>query len=289
MESNRQAKSQSLLNQFYGLILKRVHYSKRHWSILFSQLIIPFLIICFCFVTINSVSSQFRSNVKSLKLDIENVYGKTDGFYTLNSEAELYADKFKEVLLNKDVNVKKVDNLNTSILNYADSSMVDYFKHLIVSGSVSMTEDNLKFTAWFNGPPYHALPMSLLLMNSAILKSNFKTGDITLTNNPLPSASMHMLDSTSTAFASRIIANIFIPLALSFLAASFVFVPIHERASKAKLLQLMTGISAPLYWLAMFIWDFAFSIILCILLIIPFAIFSHPVFFAPHSEAIGKY
>ncbi|KFM72236.1 ATP-binding cassette sub-family A member 2, partial [Stegodyphus mimosarum] len=123
-------------------------------------------------------------------------------------------------------------------------------------------------------------------MHTSLLRSVTNRGSITLTNAPLPSFQTNFYDD-QIRIMERIMGSIFISLALAFLSSSFVLLPTQERTTKAKLLQLMTGCSTPFYWFTMFIWDFFVNFIISLILIIPFAIFSHHVFFSPHSEAIG--
>ncbi|KAH9372996.1 hypothetical protein HPB48_003374 [Haemaphysalis longicornis] len=54
---------------------------------------------------------------------------------------------------------------------------------------------------------------------------------------------------------ARIVDSLTIPLLLSILAAAYVFLPINETHTKAKKIQLMTGISSTRYWFMSFIID----------------------------------
>lgn len=285
IESNQFGKSAKFSNQFLGLFLKRLHYSKRHWAIVLSQLILPFIIICICLILTVKMSSMYSNGEPPLKLDVSQVYGKTDGFYQNPSMAVVA--EMEKVYKENDIDAKPVSDPNKFILDYGQKSKADYLKKLMVGGSADAADSILNLTAWFNGYPYHAEPMSLLLMDTAILRKVAKSGSITLTNHPFPSPAGQFYGNDH--FAKKILANVFFPLALSFLSASFVLVPIHERATRAKLLQMMTGLVPAMYWFVMFVWDFMINTILSVLLIIPFAIFTHYAFFSPHSVSIGKY
>ncbi|CAN7997700.1 unnamed protein product, partial [Ixodes hexagonus] len=48
---------------------------------------------------------------------------------------------------------------------------------------------------------------------------------------------------------------LFVPLGTAFLVASFALFPVAEQASGAKALQLMTGVSASLFWVSQFVFD----------------------------------
>ncbi|GFT55691.1 ATP-binding cassette sub-family A member 3, partial [Nephila pilipes] len=274
--------------QFLGLVLKRIHYSKRHWSILVAQLAIPFLLTCLCLYVLTNSGSKNRITYDPLKLDISSVYGDTDGFiYNKKPQLSQMAETLRKILKQNDVNVNDVENPTHYILDYGKKDIAKYLKNIMVGGAFDQyTNGTLNLTAWYNGEPYHAIPMSLLLMHSAVLKYITNTGSISLINEPLPQLLQFFSDETMSIM-SRIVSIVFMPLALGFLSASFVLVPIHERTSKSKLLQLMTGVPAVLYWIAMFVWDYLVYMVSSILLIIPFAIFAHYVFFGVHSNAMG--
>uniref|UniRef100_T1JTR1 ABC transporter domain-containing protein n=1 Tax=Tetranychus urticae TaxID=32264 RepID=T1JTR1_TETUR len=64
--------------------------------------------------------------------------------------------------------------------------------------------------------------------------------------------------------------SLLVQITMPFLAASHILVPIHERSSKAKLLQIMTGLHPIMYWISHFIFDMMIHIIctLCIFTVV---------------------
>ncbi|GBM33337.1 ATP-binding cassette sub-family A member 3 [Araneus ventricosus] len=275
------------LNQFIALLLKRFHYSKRHWSILVAQLAIPFVLMCLCLFIIKSDDQQYRFEIDSLKLDICSVYGATYGFYyEENPQLSRLAETLKDVYESNQINVEKVPNPAQYVLDHGKKDISKYLKSFLVGGAIDQySNGTLNLTAWFNGEPYHASPMSLLLMHTALLRNITNTGSISLTNSPFPELRLYLPHRSDVIFSVLVI--FFVPLAFGFLSASFTLVPIHERATKAKLLQIISGIPAALYWIAMFFWDLMVYCIICILMIIPYAVFVHYAFFGIHSEAMG--
>nr|XP_042901523.1 phospholipid-transporting ATPase ABCA3 [Parasteatoda tepidariorum] len=279
--------NKSLTNQFFALLEKRFHYTKRHWSILINQLIVPFLFICFCFTSIKGIQNQFNENFDPIKLDVTSVYGNTDGFYY--SHTTNYTDvvhKVDRVLKANNVDDPEVKNPTHYVLDTGKLDLTRYLKKMMVGASVDeLSNGTLNLTAWYNGEPYHALPMSLLLAHTALLKQvSSDEATISLTNAPLSRYRDQI--NTGNFGMEGTMAGVFITIAFGFVSACAVLVPIHERTTKAQLLQLMTGIPNVLYWLSMFLWDFILVFIVSIILIIPFAIFYNYVFFGQHSEAI---
>ncbi|GBM91934.1 ATP-binding cassette sub-family A member 3 [Araneus ventricosus] len=275
------------MNQFLALLKKRFNYSKRFLTILIVQLVLPFLLTTICLYLIKNNSFQFKTTYEPLKLDIGSVYGKTDGFYySEKPQLSDISETLKSVFESNQMSVQQVPEPTHYVLDYGKKNISKYFKNLIVGGAVDQYSDGtLNLTAWFNGEPYHAAPMSLLLAHTALLKNVTNTGSITLTNAPLPV--LKVMYTNAQGAMARILAAIFIPLAFAYVSASFVLLPVHERTTKAKLLQLMNGISATMYWSAMFLWDYLVFLFISILFIIPYAIFANAEFFGKHSESIG--
>ncbi|EEC08500.1 ABC transporter, putative [Ixodes scapularis] len=73
----------------------------------------------------------------------------------------------------------------------------------------------------------------------------------------------------TTALTARIMDSLILPLLLSLLAAAYIAIPIEETVSKAKMLQLLTGISSTRYWLINFLVDFVTYNIACFAAFLP--------------------
>ena len=65
----------------------------------------------------------------------------------------------------------------------------------------------------------------------------------------------HNTDLVASILSWALTCLIFLPIAFPFLAASYILYPIREHASKAKLIQLMTGLSPITFWVANFLFD----------------------------------
>lgn len=55
---------------------------------------------------------------------------------------------------------------------------------------------------------------------------------------------------------SALLLAIFLAMGMAFMAASFITFLVHERQSKAKHLQFVSGVGAASFWFATFTWDF---------------------------------
>lgn len=94
------------------------------------------------------------------------------------------------------------------------------------------------------------------------------------------------LDKGGEAIIIEALTGILVPLALSFHAASFVGLPITERTSKFKHLQIMTGVPGAVYWVGNFVFDFLLT--LAVVMIFVFAIYLNNSYLVG-LEYIGEY
>jgi hypothetical protein len=81
---------------------------------------------------------------------------------------------------------------------------------------------------------------------------------------------------------------VLMPYSVLFLTGSFIRFPLLERVSKAKQLQLMTGVSATAYWLTCFLCDFLYYIIVAIIMVLVVLV-ADPLNVFNGSEELGMY
>ena len=72
---------------------------------------------------------------------------------------------------------------------------------------------------------------------------------------PLPPLSLSLALSPRLTTSVDAVVAICVIFAMSFIPASFVLYLIQERATKAKHLQFVSGVSPLVYWVANFFWD----------------------------------
>ncbi|KAF8766507.1 ATP-binding cassette sub-family A member 1 like protein [Argiope bruennichi] len=278
----------SVHNQFRALLLKHFHLCKRRWKFHLIQLTIPFIMMLMCFYCMNDLH---KTPNPPLELDISSVYGSTDGFYYYEDPSlSNIAETFKNVLESKKVGTEKVTEPTHYVLNYGKKSFAKYLKRLIVGGTFDRLQSGaLNLTAWYNAGAVHALPMSLLLMQTTLLRHIASTGSISLTLVPIISLRERYSSLSDVGLTSSGWATFYVPLVCTFLSLSFILMHVHERATKAKLLQLMSGIPTAMYWIAIFLWDYFIYFVICLIMIMPPAFFFPSVFFGAHWNAIGSF
>ncbi|CAG2181839.1 unnamed protein product, partial [Oppiella nova] len=139
-----------------------------------------------------------------------------------------------------------------------------YRERWLVGASLEKYRNRNVYIAWYNGEAHHSLPISVNILYNALLKKLVAESNSSLVRPEDVGISLHQQTfehfnphSAFLPFFGRVYNSIFIPFSVSFIAAFYVLFPTHERVSKAKLLQLMTGLSIRLYWLSNFIFDYA--------------------------------
>ncbi|OCU00960.1 hypothetical protein XELAEV_18006739mg [Xenopus laevis] len=139
------------------------------------------------------------------------------------------------------------------------------------------TKDNVK--VWFNNKGWHAVGSFLNVMNNAILRSKLREGEdpasygITAFNHPLNLTKEQLSEVALMTTSVDVLVSICVIFAMSFVPASFVVFLIQERVSKAKHMQVISGVKPVIYWLANFVWDMCNYVVPATLVIIIFICF----------------
>ena len=100
----------------------------------------------------------------------------------------------------------------------------------------------------------HSSAIFLNLINDAILQLYLPSGSITTVINPLAVTQSEY--STATSFSGFPVV-VMLMLAFAFIPAAFAVFVVRERETKAKHLQIVSGVSFFSYWLSTFLFDFA--------------------------------
>ncbi|OQR68276.1 ATP-binding cassette sub-family A member 1-like, partial [Tropilaelaps mercedesae] len=143
---------------------------------------------------------------------------------------------------------------------------------------------------WFNGEPFHFGAAALGVWQTAILKyllASNSTGSpvpvsVNINNHPLGTARTEgsVLLFVMVRFASVLP----ISLATAFLTCSLVFFPIQERISKAKLVQIMSGVHRSIYFGASFLFDLILIIISAAFMILVLVLYNPGGSFTAHND-----
>ncbi|XP_017450204.1 ATP-binding cassette sub-family A member 7 isoform X3 [Rattus norvegicus] len=114
---------------------------------------------------------------------------------------------------------------------------------------------------WFNNKGWHAMVAFVNRANNGLLRAFLPSGSvrhahsITTLNHPLNLTKEQLSEATLIASSVDVLVSICVVFAMSFVPASFTLVLIEERITRAKHLQLVSGLPQTLYWLGNFLWD----------------------------------
>uniref|UniRef100_A0A8D8ZYL0 ATP-binding cassette sub-family A member 3 n=1 Tax=Cacopsylla melanoneura TaxID=428564 RepID=A0A8D8ZYL0_9HEMI len=157
------------------------------------------------------------------------------------------------------IKYKPGDNITAELLKFGEQREQDY-RTKVLAGAVI---EQAASTVMFNSIPLHAMPISLNLHSTALLRAltDNPKATITTSNHPINFDAVPICDSTpgenivpamGSSGTWAIILSIIMPI---FFSMYFKF-PVLERVNSCKQLQLMTGTSWITYWLSLFTFDY---------------------------------
>ncbi|XP_068232553.1 LOW QUALITY PROTEIN: phospholipid-transporting ATPase ABCA3-like [Palaemon carinicauda] len=246
-----------LIQRLFAFIAKRFIYCKRKWILLLIQGLLPVLVTILCLaVDASFEESTGREGPVVLNMSI---YPESSYYVQADDEphCQLLSDSYEELFWGP-YKVFNTSDIEKSLLDEGEKNIFHYRENNIASAVFSRgSPETTKMRAMYQSVPFHTPAVSMSLVTNALLRyaTSSNGSSITTYNRPLPPnrAFSSMSENTS---ASAMVYCMLMPLALAFLAASFLVFPLQERESKAKQVQIMTG--APLWtlWFTSFIWDF---------------------------------
>lgn len=287
-----------LFQRMKALLIKRYNYAKRYWKVILFQILIPTLMFALIMILDQKIVGMVSLFKQTVQLSLQHLYGYTNALYSNPSgDAADFGQKFSEVMKAEYATVGYL-NSTTSVDDYMLRqgeilSINQYIHDYIVS--MEYTDRELKI--YYNKEALHSLPIAINLLFDTVYRnitastsppiptlngggkaSEIGSGSLlpvfvsaggtlheplfrfSTYNYPFPSKGDLLQPIISTALRPRLW-SVLVQITMPFLAASHVLVPIQERSSKAKLLQIMTGLHPILYWLAHFLVDMLIHII----------------------------
>jgi len=248
-----------ILYQIYAILLKRFHVFRRSWK---SLLYIALISIWTIFV-IMSVPRLSFNDINKLKISLD-TYEET--YTVIEDKGSDFVSSYKALLTEKD----NVEVIKTDFSHYILEKSNESFSTVMQKYLVGVTLENGSITAWFNSQPYHTIPLTISMINRAILKNVAGTEyDITVYNKPY---SMPLNDNESHIAIFEDPRNIIFALVVIFFLMTywpviFIGAYIKERECRAKLLLYISGANRFTYWLTSFVFDYiVFMIISCFII-----------------------
>ncbi|XP_021059994.1 ATP-binding cassette sub-family A member 7 isoform X1 [Mus pahari] len=142
---------------------------------------------------------------------------------------------------------------------------------------------------WFNNKGWHAMVAFVNRANNGLLHALLPSGpvrhahSITTLNHPLNLTKEQLSEATLIASSVDVLVSICVVFAMSFVPASFTLVLIEERITRAKHLQLVSGLPQTLYWLGNFLWDMCNYLMAVCIVVLIFLAFQQKAYVAPEN------
>ncbi|EWS72164.1 ABC transporter family protein (macronuclear) [Tetrahymena thermophila SB210] len=237
---------------FWALIKKRIHYFKRDKKGLCCELILPIILIAFGLYT--AYASKFK-DWKSYELNPTIFFDEKPKIYYGSS---LPPSNYQSIINNfqkyDDTSFDQIQNVN-SILSFDNSLLQDKTTEVKFGYYLQNTQgNNIQYTAFVNTVSLDGIPMSIHLMNNAIIKSvTGKQIQINVNNKPLAiTASTKNL----IGIVQGVNSVLFFSMGISFIPASIISFIVRERAEHIKHQQIVSGVTLKAYWISNFFIDY---------------------------------
>ncbi|KAJ9441057.1 ABC transporter A family member 1 [Diplonema papillatum] len=259
-ESDRLHGRELTASQWKGLFYKRLRYSVRDRKTVCFQVILPVVLVVYTLALAGlPVPDRPALSVDSYKYFSQTPLAPLSSpWFPLMSRNNMDVQNISSNELPGDESENPVYRMNQWLLSTANTRGIDDDRWQAACQDDFTIEtpsfDNY-FSIFHNSTAYHAIPIVL----SQLATSQFRsvTGDaeakISTTNNPLP-FSDYTRDMIDGFIAITIGISLLVPFA--FIPANFISFLVEERESKAKHVQLVSGVQLSAYWASTFAWDF---------------------------------
>ncbi|XP_060066248.1 phospholipid-transporting ATPase ABCA3-like [Ylistrum balloti] len=265
------------LQQFFGMFVKKAIHFWRNRIVTLVQLLIPVAFTIMALTVAETVPKP--GNEPALLLDLapfgsSSVTGYRSSNVTSNIST-VYKDTFSGYKTQEFLPSSTF--MDELLKNAKDIGTATFNKRYIVGADFNYNISNAKLevTSFFNGEPYHSPAIAVAYTMNAVLQ--FFTDDqhsIKTSNSPFEET----LEANSRAVAGSTLGTGFtvafvILFGMAFLSTSFIIFLIKERASGAKHLQKVSGVSNFAYWASSFSWDIINYLLPVLCIMVVFAAF----------------
>lgn len=187
MEEERLLTGGTLIkNQSIAMILKKWYYTLRNWKPLVIVNLVPIVFLLITILTVRNGETEVKPFALTFKMDMfteTRTYLETSSFAAGAREHEII-NQYKKVFGWNDNNYK-LQSITTDIQrkvlddyydNEPDTNRLDMVGASVTTRNVSV---------YFNNQAFHTVPLTMLLMQNAILKTFCAECEISVSNHPL--------------------------------------------------------------------------------------------------------
>ncbi|XP_026811930.1 ATP-binding cassette sub-family A member 3-like isoform X2 [Rhopalosiphum maidis] len=242
-------------NQFKVLLEKKAIYTYRRWllSLFFGigPILLGLLITRTSSYLVNqSVVSQ-ALNISLSTYKDSSVYYRAGDNSSENLEPMFVAiSKLNKATVNE---TSSENNIINDLLKMCKDDVFNYRTNLMIAGDFNKT----KSTVIYNNIAIHTPAIAVNLYSNALLHKLSGNNDsfISTVNEPIHLDTINICDERLGVSLAFLWITTFTP-GLLYLIGYFIALPLNERVSGIKHLQMMTKLSPIMYWVTCFIWDY---------------------------------
>ncbi|XP_053672341.1 phospholipid-transporting ATPase ABCA3-like [Anopheles nili] len=256
-----------LFNQIKAQVLKKYLSTIRAYIQLAMMFAIPIFYVCITFVITRSISAS--KDLPSLDITMDSyekaitVLESADGDTgRVQAFQNMFADRGGLVTIGEDI--------TEYIIRKSKEDIASVNTRYYVGATISSSSP---YVGWFNNKAFHTAPLALNLIYNAILQAECPQCRLNVINKPLPYRLDTQLEKLNTGLNAGFQLAFNTGSAMAFVSALYIIFYIKERASRAKLLQFVSGTNVTLFWATAFVWDYLLFVVNCLVYIATVAIF----------------
>ncbi|XP_053200580.1 retinal-specific phospholipid-transporting ATPase ABCA4-like [Panonychus citri] len=277
LDYQRLTGSSLLIQRIKALLMKRFHYTRRHFKTIGFTLIIPALVMMFIFYTSQNAIKYVESITDypyPIELNAKQIYGSNvksviRASFT-SKKNQPFIDSYRKSM--KSLGIQVVDiNSSLTIVDYlsatsqnADQFMKDHVFGIIENDPLDPAPwSELGFSLWYNPKASLSLPLTVDAYTNALLRlkrPELKSPMLYTTYMPMPNR--QTLQPKYKSIIARILSAMLSPVAFCLIAVSFFLFPSTESQNKVNLIQKMSGIKAPIFWFSHYIFDLSYNMMI---------------------------
>jgi len=182
------------------------------------------------------------------------------------------------------------NNFSASLLTTGQANVDKYTNKYIVGASLIASEAETYLRGYYSPVYPHSCPLAINILSNTMLRQmeteNIFGYSIEVTNHPLSTTSDYSAAISSfdvVSLTAPYIVGVFLSIGLILTSASLIVMPVEEKLTHCKQLQLMTGVNPFVYWGATFVCDYLILLLEFCLILICLAVLDVHTFFTNNN------
>eukprot|EP00123_Amoebidium_parasiticum_P018720 comp24269_c0_seq1/m.45256 comp24269_c0_seq1/g.45256 ORF comp24269_c0_seq1/g.45256 comp24269_c0_seq1/m.45256 type:complete len:1770 (-) comp24269_c0_seq1:99-5408(-) len=268
------------MQRFWALLVKRYISSKRDWKVAVMQLLLPVLFTVLAMVVARNSNPLGRtSEGQPPSYLVPSSYNKPEIPWVDNvlnpalvPTGDALASAFARMPYNKNIGNQTTDMLNFLLNDHRKRRQEFLVRNMGAFSLSEMAGSKINGTLWISTEGAHAVGTFINLYMQSVLQAATGNRNLTLDTVNFPFARDATVEAGSSILQDGTGFNVafFCVFGYGFLYGSYIIFLVRERMSKAKHIQLVSGVSPVTYWLSNYFWDMVNSLvpIACIMIVL---------------------